>query len=287
MTKLYQTLISVSELLPYVDDPTWVVVDARFTLTDPELGRRSYLAHHISGAVYADLNLDLSTTHIPGVTGRHPLPSVEQAAAVFSRLGIGPGVQVVTYDDAGGALAAGRVWWMLRWLGHNQVAVLDGGWQSWLSAGFPVRTGNEIHPARQFEPSPKPELFATTDQVDAMRQNVAYRVMDARAHDRFRGENETIDPVAGHIPGAVSASYLGNLSQDGKFLPVDELRRRYEGILGGVPAENSVTYCGSGVTSIHNILAMLHAGMGEGRLYVGSWSEWITDPARPIALGGD
>jgi thiosulfate/3-mercaptopyruvate sulfurtransferase len=212
---------------------------------------------------------------------------VEQAVAVFSRLGIGPQTQVVAYDDAGGALAAVRVWWMLRWLGHTRVAVLDGGFQAWQQSGYLLSSGEEVPAPQQFVPHLRPELAVTTAQVDALRQDAAYRLMDARTFERFRGENETIDPVAGHIPGAVSAPYTGNLTPDGRFRPPEELRRRYEKCLAGVPAENSLVYCGSGVTSIHNLLAMQHAGLGEGRLYVGSWSEWIVDPSRPIATGPD
>ena len=285
MSNEYRTLISAADLMAHLNDPNWVIVDTRFALADFTLGRRKYLDLHIPGAVFADLNLDLAAPHIPGATGRHPLPSVEQAAAVFARLGISHGVQVVAYDDAGGALAAGRVWWMLRWLGHNQVAVLDGGWQAWQPAGYPVRSGEETNPQGVFVPHPRPGLLVTTAQVDAMRHDPAYLVIDARAHERYLGQNETIDPVAGHIPGAISAPYLHNLAPDGRFLPVDELRKRYEGLLASIPVENTATYCGSGVTSIHNLLAMQHAGFGEGGLYVGSWSEWIVDRTRPVATG--
>lgn len=281
----FKTLISVEQLLPYLENPDWAIVDARFSLKDFEQGRKSYLSAHIPGAVFADLNDDLALPHVPGQTGRHPLPGVEQSAALFSRLGIGPGVQVVAYDDQGGALAAVRVWWMLRWLGYEQVAVLDGGWQEWRRAGYPTRGGEETRPPRAFTPQPRPGLIATSDEVDKLRLDPRYRVLDARTPDRYRGENETIDPVAGRIPGATSVPYGGNLNPDGTFRSAEQLRRRYEHLLGEVPAENSITYCGSGVTSIHNILAMMHAGLGEGKLYVGSWSEWITDPQRPVATG--
>ena len=278
----YTTLISTAKLFTHLGNPAWVIVDARFALADTGLGRRSYLAGHIPGAVYAHLDEDLSAGAVRGVTGRHPLPTVEAAANLFGRLGIGPGVQVVAYDDQGGALAAVRVWWMLRWLGHDAAAVLDGGWQAWQKSGYATRTGQETNSAQAFTPRPRPELIVSTAQVDAMRQDAAYRVFDARSADRYRGENETIDPVAGHIPGAVSAPYAGNLNPDGTFRPAARLRERYERLLGKVPSERTAFYCGSGVTSIHDILAMRHAGLGEGRLYVGSWSEWITDPRRPV-----
>jgi thiosulfate/3-mercaptopyruvate sulfurtransferase len=278
----YTTLISPSELAQHLDNPDWVVVDCRFTLKDPQHGRSAYLAAHICGAVYAHLDEDLSAAVVPGQTGRHPLPTPERAAQVFGRLGIGPGVQVVAYDDAGGALAAVRLWWMLRWLGHEAEAVLDGGWQRWQREGQPTCSGQEERPPREFQAVLRDELVVNAEQVDKMRQDPDALVMDARARDRFRGENETIDPVAGHIPGAVSAPYSGNLTPAGDFRPPEELRFRYLRLLGERQPEQTAVYCGSGVTSIHNILAMLHAGLGEPRLYAGSWSEWITDPGRPV-----
>ncbi|MBN2149061.1 MAG: sulfurtransferase [Anaerolineales bacterium] len=282
---MYTTLINCADLAANLSDPQWVIVDARFSLAEPPLGRSNYLLSHIPGAVYAHLDEDLSTSIIKGVTGRHPLPTPDAAARVFSRFGIGPGVQVVAYDDLGGALAAVRVWWMLRWLGHDAVAVLDGGWQSWQKSGYPSEPGVHENPPRSFVPVPRPEMLLSTAQVDVIRQDPAYKVLDARSADRYRGENETIDPVAGHIPGAFSAPYTGNLSPDGAFFPAEHLRAYYQKLLAGIPPERTAAYCGSGVTSIHNILAMLHAGLGEARLYAGSWSEWIADPRRPVATG--
>lgn len=282
---MYTTLITPAELLPHLEDPEWAIVDARFWLAETERGRNDYLAAHIPGAVYVHLDEDLSAPVIRGVTGRHPLPTVEQAGRVFSRLGIGSGVQVVAYDEAGGTMAAGRVWWMLRWLGHEAAAVLNGGWQAWQKAGYPGRGGAESRPQREFKPRPRPEMIVSAAEVERLRQDPAFRVLDARAADRFRGENEIIDPVAGHIPGAVSAPALENLDAEGAFLPPEALRQRYERLLGGVPAERVVAYCGSGVTATHDLLALMVAGLGEGRLYAGSWSEWITDPRRPVARG--
>lgn len=282
---MYQTLIDTEELSKHLEDPNWAIVDCRFTLGEPEHGRNDYLKAHIPGAVYAHLEEHLSGKVIPGQTGRHPLPTAQAAAVAFANYGIGPGVQVVAYDDAGGALAAVRVWWMLRWLGHLDAAVLDGGWQKWLSEGRPTRSGNEAREWREFIPEVHPERWVDAVELDAMRQNSAYRVFDARLSERFRGQNETIDPVAGHIPGAISAPYIDNLTTEGTFRPAEELRRHYEKLLDGVPAENAVFYCGSGVTSIHNILAILHAGLGEARLYPGSWSEWIASRDRPVATG--
>jgi thiosulfate/3-mercaptopyruvate sulfurtransferase len=280
---VYTTLISTQELLSHLADPNWVIVDCRFVLTNKGQGRQDYQQSHIPGAVYAHLDEDLSGPIIPGQTGRHPLPEVETFAATLSGWGIGNQIQVVAYDNAGGAMAA-RLWWMLRWLGHEAVAVLDGGWPRWQSGGLPVRDGVETNDPRTFTPHPRPELLLSADEVDKIRTDPAYRLFDARGADRYRGENETLDPVAGHIPGALSLPYAGNLGSDGNFLGVEALKQRFEAALGDTPPEQTVFYCGSGVTAAHNALAMAYAGLGEARLYPGSWSEWITDPKRPVAL---
>jgi thiosulfate/3-mercaptopyruvate sulfurtransferase len=278
----FTTIISTKELANHLDDPDWVIIDSRFKLVNPDQGRIDYKIAHIPGAVYAHLDDDLSGPIIKGVTGRHPLPSVDKASDVFSRLGIDSSVQVVAYDDLGGALAAGRAWWLLRWLGHESVAVLDGGWQQWVNKGFSVRSGNETKPARRFTPHPRNELIVTAEEVDTIRQDPRHWLLDARSADRFRGENETIDPIPGHIPGAISTAYAGNLNTDGTFRPAETLSARYKKILGEAPIDHVVCYCGSGVTAAHDILAMMVAGLGEGRLYAGSYSEWITDPKRPV-----
>ncbi len=280
----YTTLISPALLAEKLENPDCLVVDCRFTLTDPERGQRDYLKGHIPGAVYAHLDRDLSAPVVKGKTGRHPLPVPETAARLFSTWGVSPQTQVVVYDDAGGALAAVRAWWMLRWLGHLHVAVLDGGWQHWTAGEFPQTAREESRKPHTFIPMPRPEVVLSTEQVDAIRLDSAYRLLDARASERYHGRNETIDPVAGHIPGAFSAPYLENLDQRGCFKTPEALHQHYQALLGDIPADHAVFYCGSGVTSIHNILAMLHAGMGEARLYAGSWSEWIADPARPVAV---
>lgn len=275
------TLVSPNKLQSSLAEPAWVLIDCRFSLKDPGKGRNAYLASHIPGAVYAHLDHDLSGPVVNGQTGRHPLPSVEQFVTTLSAWGIGAGVQVVAYDDTGGSMAA-RLWWMLRWLGHDDVAVLDGGWQAWNAAGYPVRNGAESRERAEFEARPRPELAADTAEVERIRNDDSYVLCDCRGADRFRGENETIDPVAGHIPGAISLPYAGNLSEDKTFRPAAELKQRFEESLGGTAAENVVLYCGSGVTAAHNALAMAYAGLGDARLYPGSWSEWITDPGRPI-----
>jgi thiosulfate/3-mercaptopyruvate sulfurtransferase len=282
---IYRTLISVDMLARHLDYPQWVIVDCRFSLADTERGRRDYLQTHIPGAVYAHLDQDLSGPVIKGQSGRHPLPSIEQTAEVFSAWGIEPGVQVVAYDDAGGALAAGRLWWMLRWLGHDEVAVLDGGWQSWLRAGHPTQGGEVTRARRMFTPQPRPQMIATTAEISDLLGKRPVCVVDARTVDRYRGENEIIDRVAGHIPGAINLPYPENLTPRGVFRSPDELRQMYLDFLGDFPPEQASFYCGSGVTSTHNILAMVHAGLPEPRLYAGSWSEWIADRARPVAVG--
>lgn len=281
----FTTIISTSNLAEHLDDPNWVVVDCRFSLSDTEQGRRQYSQSHIPGAVYAHLDEDLCAPVIPGVTGRHPLPDVEQLVGKFSEWGIGSGVQVVVYDDwpgASGAIAA-RLWWSLRWLGHDKVAVMDGGWEQWRVENRLVSDRKEQRAPRKFIPALHPELLVNSDAVDVLRRKPDYRILDSRAADRYRGENENIDPIAGHIPGATSAPYAENIGSNGLFLSKEELQERFETLLGEVPAENAVFYCGSGVTGAHNLVALAHAGMGSARLYAGSWSEWITDAKRPVA----
>jgi len=282
---MYTNLISVPQLADILQDPSVVILDARFSLADSGRGERDYLKAHIPGALYVHLDHDLSAPVVKGTTGRHPLPGVDTAAARFGAIGIGDDTQVIVYDDAGGALAAVRAWWMLLWLGHQSAAVLDGGWQAWLSAGMDTSRVPVGRSPRQFTPQPRADLLVDTAFVELVRQDPGWYLGDARARERYLGQNETIDPVAGHIPGAHSIPYLENLNPEGFFRSPAELRDRYTALLQGIPAERTVFYCGSGVTSIHNILAMQAAGLGEARLYAGSWSEWIAEPTRPIAAG--
>jgi thiosulfate/3-mercaptopyruvate sulfurtransferase len=277
-------LIDASELKPHIEDKNWAVVDCRFTLDDTERGRRDYLKAHIPGAVYAHMDEDLSGKKIPGQTGRHPLPEIRSLAETLSAWGIDADTQVVVYDDATGAMAA-RLWWLLQWMGHRNVAVLDGGWMSWSQSGLPVRGGRESRAAAHFEPREVSGAYVTAGQVQEFRKDPRYVILDARSGLRFRGEVEPIDPVAGHIPGALSAPCEENVTPEGRFLAPDTLRRRFERLMKFVPPENVICYCGSGVTAAHNILAIAHAGLGRVRLYAGSWSEWITNAARPIATG--
>ena len=282
----FTTLIGASELSRHLDHPDWALIDCRFSLDDTERGLRDYMSSHIPGAVYAHLDKDLSGEKIAGKTGRHPLPDIQTFAATLSAWGIDGHTQVVVYDDASGATAA-RLWWMLNWLGHRNVALLDGGWASWLRSGLPVLAGPENRPARRFEPREVPGAGVGAEQVETCRKDSGHLVLDARSAPRYRGDVEPIDAVAGHIPGAVSAPFEENLAADGTFLSPDVLRERFERLMKSIPTENVICYCGSGVTAAHNIIAIAYAGLGMSRLYPGSWSEWITDAARPVATGAD
>lgn len=277
----YENLISAQELQQHVSNQNWVVVDCRFSLADTERGRRDYLRDHVPGAVYAHLDKDLSGSIIPGQTGRHPLPLINDFCRTLSAWGISNESQVVVYDDAGGAIAA-RLWWMMRWLGHDSVALLDGGWPLWVAEGHTVCSGDEKRGQAVFTPQPRPELAVSISAVDQIRTDPSFKLVDVREAERYRGEVEPIDPVAGHIPGAVSFPYKDNLDSTGRFLPPDELQERYSTTLGDTTPDRMVFYCGSGVTAAHSILAMSRAGLGVGKLYPGSWSEWITDPERPV-----
>jgi thiosulfate/3-mercaptopyruvate sulfurtransferase len=281
----FNTLITTEQLANNLDNQNWAIFDCRFDLADTDKGRRSYLHAHIPGAVYVHLDEHLSAPVVPGVTGRHPLPPLEEIEKTFSTIGIDSSVQAVAYDDAGGALAAGRLWWMLRYLGHERAAVLDGGWKKWVLEQRPVRGGEEQRQPREFHGVPEPGWLLRVEQVRNLLDDPGYVLVDARAEERYRGAVEPIDNVAGHIPGALCLPYESNLREDCSFIPVELLREKFRNLVGDIPAHRVVFYCGSGVTSIHHILAMEHAGMGIARLYLGSWSEWITDPERPIETG--
>lgn len=281
----YKILISTSELAEKINNPDWIVADCRFMLARPEEKEQLYLKAHLPGAIYVHLDRDLSAPIIPGVTGRHPLPSMGEAARRFGQMGIASNMQVVAYDDQGGSLAAVRLWWMLRWLGHINVAILDGGWQKWLDEDRPVQAGKVTLQPTILQPGPSSTRFFNLDEVDRLRQDPSFRLIDVRAPERYRGEIEPIDPVAGHIPGAINIPYTENLNPDGTFRSPEQLRFHYKQVLGDVPTERVAFYCGSGVTSIHSLLAMLHAGLGEPGFYPGSWSEWIADRSRPVAIG--
>jgi thiosulfate/3-mercaptopyruvate sulfurtransferase len=276
----FSALISVASLASALGEPELVIVDCRASLQDPAAGRIVYAEAHLPGAVFADLLEDLSGPIVPGRTGRHPLPSVEAFVAKLQDWGIGQRSQVVVYDEAGGAFAA-RLWWLLRWLGHEAVAVLDGGLAAWVAAGQPLTREVPARNLGDFAPRPQPRLLVNAAEL---LQSAPRKVFDARAPERYRGQVEPIDPVAGHIPGAENLPFAANL-RDGRFLPPHELRTRFDAALASTAPEAAVVYCGSGVTACHNVLAFAHAGLPLPRLYAGSWSEWITDSSRPIATG--
>lgn len=276
---MHTTLISTGTLAAQLGGG-WAVVDCRYDLKDEAWGRRQYLESHIPGAVYASLSRDMST--VPdGTNGRHPLPSPEAMTQTFSRLGIGPGTQAVLYDQDDGRYAS-RLWWMLRYMGHQAAAVLDGGWAKWTREGRRGRGGEEKRSAATFEGTPQPGARLRVEEVERLLGRPDALLVDARAPERYEGRNETIDRAAGHIPGAANHFYQWNVGADGTMRPPDQLRARFEQLLSGRPAKQVVMYCGSGVTACQNLLAMEHAGLRGAHLYPGSWSEWSSDPARPI-----
>lgn len=280
----FTSLISVSGLAKFLEDPNWVIVDCRFWLDDQERGRQDYLVSHIPGSIYFHLDENLSGPIIEGATGRHPLPDPDQLVTFLGSKGIDDGTQVVVYDDRGGMIAA-RLWWLLRWLGHENVAVLDGGYPSWVADGNPVTDESPMPIPKMFLPKFQSRMLSSVDDVLLNFGDPRKLLVDSRAPERFRGEQEPIDPIAGRIPGAVNYFWGKNLDSKGYFEIKDILRGRFVTIFRDIPTENIIFYCGSGVTSAHNILAVVHAGLGMPKLYVGSWSHWITDPERPIVIG--
>ena len=279
---MFDTLVETEVLAAHLHDPAWVVFDCRSVLTDPSAGERAYAAGHIPGARHLHLERDLSSPVTPE-TGRHPLPDPKQLAEKLGRAGVGRHTQVVAYDDAGGVYAA-RLWWLLRWLGHRESAVLNGGWQQWLKEERSTDTAVPAPEARHFpHREPSREAWLSTQEVlEQVRGRRPGLLMDARGPTRFRGDEEPIDPVAGHIPGAMNMPFTANLAPDGRFSAPATLRHRFEAALGKFSPDQAVSMCGSGVTACHNLLAMELAGMKHAKLYAGSWSEWIRDPARPV-----
>jgi len=277
----YTTLISVAELAAHRADPQCVVCDCRHDLADTAAGRPAYATSHLPGARFLHLDDDLSGTKT-GRNGRHPLPDPAVLARKLGALGIGNATQVVAYDASGGCFAA-RLWWLLRWLGHERVAVLDGGWPAWLAAGQPVTPDAPAVTPAVFAVDLQPQLAIDADFVVQHLATTDFQVLDARTADRFRGENETLDPVAGHIPGAVNRCFKDNLDAAGHFKSPALLRHEWQAMLAARSPAQIIHQCGSGVTACHNLLAMEHAGFAGSRLYPGSWSEWVADPSRPVA----
>jgi thiosulfate/3-mercaptopyruvate sulfurtransferase len=283
---MYTTLIDAAALAAHITEPAWIVLDCRHDLMNLAAGREAYAAGHLPGAQFANIETELSGAKRGddgAFRGRHPLPQREAFITQLHAWGIDDDTQVVAYDAHGGMFAA-RVWWMLRWVGHDAVAVLDGGLPAWQAGGYALSTE---------APAPRPRgtialraaLVASVD-VNEVLQNVkngGRTVVDARAADRFRGENETIDPVGGHIPGAKNRFFKDNLQADGRFKAPDQLQAELATVVGD-PAQ-AIMQCGSGVTACHNLLALEVAGLKGAALYPGSWSEWSADPARPVATG--
>jgi thiosulfate/3-mercaptopyruvate sulfurtransferase len=274
------SLVTVEEVRAHLGDPQWIFIDCRFDLADTAAGRAAYLAGHIPGAVYAHLDDDLSG---PPVTdnGRHPLPTPAALTRLFGKLGIDGQCQVVVYDAHNGVFAS-RLWWMLRYMGHKATAVLDGGWAAWEAAGMSSRSGEETNSPRVFLGEPRRDWLVRLEDVSEQPM-----LIDSREGPRYRGEEEPLDPQPGHIPGAVNFHFSEVWGADGRYLPADQIRRKMIALLGETPVENAVFYCGSGVSACVNLLALVYAGLGDGRLYVGSWSEWSRDPARPVATGSE
>jgi thiosulfate/3-mercaptopyruvate sulfurtransferase len=279
-----QPIVSVGELARHLGEPDWAIFDCRFDLSEPGRGERLYQESHIPGAVYAHLERDLSGPVISGVTGRHPLPEVKDLASLFSSWGIGAGTRVTVYDDFSGSMAS-RLWWMLRWLGHESVAVLDGGWAAWLGAGLPRHSGSETRQPQDITPHLQPDMLADADEILRSLEDRSLLLVDSRAPERFRGESEPIDKIAGRIPDASNLYHMEVVDPDGFLLPQAELEARFQRLIAERDLANVVVYCGSGVTATHNLLALTAAGFSGVRLYAGSWSEWITDPTRPIEKG--
>jgi thiosulfate/3-mercaptopyruvate sulfurtransferase len=278
----YCTLISASELQQHINDLNWVIIDCRFSLTNSEAGSTAYRHGHLPNARYAHLNDDLSSA-ITDSTGRHPLPNFNVLVKKLSAWGVSSHSQVVVYDDAGGAFA-GRLWWLLRALGHDNVAVLDGGIKQWQQQGYEITTTlPRIKPA-SFRAYLNTHLWLTANQVENSLARKSIKLIDARTAERYRGEQEPIDPIAGHIPYALNRPLPLNLNVQGLFLSSEQLCSQFKQLIGNTAPEQVVHYCGSGVTACHNLLAMEHAGLTGSKLYAGSWSEWIRNKNRAVAF---
>jgi thiosulfate/3-mercaptopyruvate sulfurtransferase len=276
-------LVTAEELVAHGGDSGWRIFDCRHDLQNTEYGANAYAKGHIPGALFLHLDRDLSGEK-NGRNGRHPLPDPAVFARRMGECGVGPETQVVAYDNEGGIFAS-RLWWMLRWLGHDKVALLDGGLPGWRRAKQVLVTEVPVVSPVNFQPKPQP-LTVDADFVQAKLQSSETLILDARAPERFTGEEETLDPVGGHIPGAVNRFYFDNLDDAGcYFKPAEELRAEYDTLLAGRNPARVVQQCGSGVTACHNLLAMEIAGLNGSKLYPGSWSEWCADSARPIATG--
>jgi thiosulfate/3-mercaptopyruvate sulfurtransferase len=279
----FTTLISTESFAKRLKDPALAIIDCRFKLDDPSWGEREYTNGHVPGAIYAHLDRDLSGMKT-GKNGRHPLPDPIELGLKCGTWGLEPGTQVVAYDQDTGMFAS-RLWWLLRWIGHKSVAVLDGGYAKWVAEKRPTRTGAERRTRTEYKLNKQPQMIADASAIRELTFRSDWRMLDARAPERYRGEVEPLDKKAGHIPTARNHPFMMNLNEHGTFRSPDELRERFKASMGAVPPDQIVCYCGSGVTACHNLLAMEHAGLTGGKLYPGSWSEWSSDDSRPIETG--
>jgi len=279
----YTTIVNADVVYAHCEDPDWRIVDCHYNLQSHDEGYALYCQRHLPNAVYAHLKNDLAGTLTP-TSGRHPLPDAEQLIQTVQRLGIDNNTQVVTYDNANGSYAA-RLWWLLRWLGHGKVAVLNGGFQQWQQLGLPVTNKIPNIPAGNFKGNPDMSMLVDTNDIETKVPNAQLTLVDVRDPERFQGIKEPIDRVAGHIPHAVNVPWKTNLDSQGLFQSPQQLHILYQQCLHSSAPEQIVFMCGSGVTACHSVLALTHAGIQGTKLYAGSWSEWITNPAHPVQTG--
>jgi thiosulfate/3-mercaptopyruvate sulfurtransferase len=279
----FTTVIDANTLSGQISRDDLAIFDCRFELAKVQWGEAEFAEGHLPGAFYLHLDRDLSGP-MTATSGRHPLPDPHRLAARLGELGVGADSQLIACDQGNGAHAA-RLWWLARWIGIRNVAVLDGGIAAWRAAGLPLERTRAVPRPKSLAVSVDAAAWVSTDVVDELRQRPGNLLVDARGAERFAGRNETIDPIAGHVPGARNHPFHSNLGADGKFLPAGELRERFTTLLGSMPASSLISMCGSGVTACHTLLALEYAGIAGARLYAGSWSEWIRDPRRPIATG--
>ncbi len=278
----FRTIISVEELNNNLNNTNWFVFDCRFMLKDPAGGLSKFNQGHIPGAQFADMDKDLSSA-MTASSGRHPLPDPEELIAKLKKWGVNNTSQVICYDDMSGAFAA-RMWWLMKWLGHENVAVLDGGIEKWTAAGLSLETDVQSKPTGSFSATADNEMWVDVNFVQQQLEQGNINLLDARSEERFTAKDSKTDPVAGHVPGAKSFPFSGNLTQQGLFQSSDELKNRFANEFAAQHTE-VINMCGSGVTACHNLLAMTIAGLPMSRLYVGSWSEWIKEKSRPVATG--
>jgi thiosulfate/3-mercaptopyruvate sulfurtransferase len=277
---MHTALVDVATLAAHLHDANWLVVDCRFDLANPDAGESAFAQAHIPGALYAHLDRDLAGPITP-TTGRHPLPDPQEFANTLGRWGVTANTQVIAYDADTGMYAA-RLWWMLRWLGHDAVAVLNGGFKAWLASGMEISRETSTRNRSQFVARADRSMWVDASEVARATNDASWRVLDARAPERYQGIVEPIDAVAGHIPGARNHPFAKSLVSEGRFASPNELRSQFAMSQDGVPAERTVAMCGSGVTACHLLLALEVAGQHGAKLYPGSWSEWIRDPSRPV-----